>query len=177
MSNIENILKEIIPYPADHSHREGYTNEHIIDSLNSEDKDLVEKGLIDLLDENPWDTFIVETLAYMKSVQSIPVLRRLLERCKHGFDKLSIAASIYEICKDKAMIDIAIEEFERFEKRIGIFRKENIMASFYYLSKFQNEKTNNLISKYLDHKNYLVSYNAKRFFVKNLDFEHEKNMD
>jgi hypothetical protein len=169
MTDLENLLKEIIPYPADHSHREGFTNEHIIDSLNKEDKFLVEKGLIDLLNKNPWDTFIVETLAYMKSNQSLPILKRLLKKGKHGFDKLSIATSIYEICQDNDMIDIAIKEFERFENNIGIFPRDNIMASFYYLSRFHNYKTNYLIGKYLDHWDYLVSYNAKRFFVENKD--------
>jgi hypothetical protein len=86
MTDIEKLIKEIIPYPADHSHREGFTNEQIIDALSKADRDLVEIALIDLLDKNSWDTFIVETLAYMKSVKSLPTLRRLLKKCKHGFD-------------------------------------------------------------------------------------------
>ena len=166
MTDIEKLIKDIIPYPADHSHREGFTNEQILDTLNKEDKDLVEIALIDLLEKNPWDTFIVETLADMKSIKSLPTLRRLLIKCKHGFDMLSIATSIYEICQDKDMIPIVINEFTRFEKKIRIFRNENIMAAFYYLSRFNDDHTNNPIGKYLDHKNYLISYNAKRFYKK-----------
>jgi hypothetical protein len=166
MTEIEKLIKEIIPYPADHSHREGFTNEQIIDLLSKEDKDLVEIALIDLLDKNSWDTFIVETLAMMKSVKSLPTLRRLLGKCKQGFDKLSIATSIYEICHDEDMITIAINEFNRFENKIRIYRDENIMSAFYYLSRFDSDKTNDLIGKYLDHKNYLISYNAKRFYKK-----------
>jgi hypothetical protein len=166
MTDIEKLIKEIIPYPADHSHREGFTNEQIIDTLSKEDKYLVEIALIDLLNKNPWDTFIVETLAYMKSVKSLQTLRRLLKKCKHGFDKLAIATSIFEICQDEDMISIAIIEFTRFEKKIRLFRNDNIMAAFYYLSRYDNNQTNDLIGKYLDHKNYLVSYNAKRFYKK-----------
>jgi hypothetical protein len=169
MRDIEKLIKEIIPYPADHSHREGFTNEQILDTLSKEDRDLVEIALIELLEKNPWDTFIVETLANMKSIKSLPTLRRLLIKCKHGFDKLSIATSIYEICQDKDMIPIAINEFTRFEKRIRIFRNENIMAAFYFLSRFDDEQTKNLIGKYIDHENYLISYNAKRFY-KNKNF-------
>jgi len=167
MTDIEKLIREIIPYPADHSHREGFTNEQIIDTLTKEDKDLVELVLIDLLDKNPWDTFIVETLAHMKSVKSLPTLRRLLKKCRHGFDKISIATSIYEICQDENMIIIVMSEFNRFENKIRIFRDENIMTAFYYLSRFDSDKTNDLIGKYLDHKDYLVSYNAKRFYKKN----------
>jgi hypothetical protein len=167
MTDIEKLIKEIIPYPADHSHREGFTNSQIIEPLSKEDKDLVEIALIDLLNKNPWDTFIVETLAMMKSIKSLPTLRRLLEKSKQGFDTLSIATSIYEICHDEAMITIAVNEFNRFENKIMIYKDENIMAAFYYLSKFDSDITNDLIGKYLDHKNYLVSYHAKRFYKKN----------
>jgi hypothetical protein len=159
MPRIEQLIKKIIPYPADYSHREGFSNRSIIDNLTSEEKDLVETGLINLLNEHPSDTLIVETLAYMKSEKALPTLRNLLQRCKHGFDKLSISTSIYDIGKDNEMIDIAIEEFKLLESN------DDIMAAFYYLAKFHNEKTNDLIGKYLDHKNYLISYNAKRFYV------------
>ena len=96
MINIDDLIKEIIPYPADHSHREGFTNEQIIDNLTHEERDLVEVALINLLDEHPRDTYIVETLADMKSEKSLPSLRKLLKKCNHGFNKLSIATSIFE---------------------------------------------------------------------------------
>jgi len=75
METVEKLIDQIIPYPDDYSHRNGFSNEHIIDKLNADEKLEVEKGLIDKITEHPEDLLIVETLAYMKSTRSIPALR------------------------------------------------------------------------------------------------------
>jgi lipopolysaccharide biosynthesis glycosyltransferase len=84
MKDIDSLLKKIIPYPADYSHRDGFNNEIIIDNLESHEKESVEAALINLLDTHPVDTLIVETLACLKSVKSIPILYNLLNDCSKG---------------------------------------------------------------------------------------------
>ena len=58
MPTFEKLIEEIIPYPADYSHRNGFSNYHIIDKLNSPEKLEVEKALIAKLSEHPDDLLI-----------------------------------------------------------------------------------------------------------------------
>ena len=66
MIDLDSLIKKIIPYPDDYSHRNGFNNELIIDNLESYEKESVEVALIDLLDTHPDDTLIIETLACLK---------------------------------------------------------------------------------------------------------------
>jgi hypothetical protein len=49
MVTIEKLIDEIIPYPADYSHRNGFSNNHIIDNLSADEKIEVENALIELM--------------------------------------------------------------------------------------------------------------------------------
>lgn len=162
MVTIEKLIDEIIPYPADYSHRNGFSNNHIIDDLSADEKLKVENALINKLSEHPEDLLIVETLAYLKSTKSIPALRNLLENSSNSMQKLTIATSIFEITQDNDMVDIALIAFRQLDNRKDAYYAYKLISAFYYLAKFNNPAIMEIIKEYVDHKEYLVSYNAKR---------------
>jgi len=162
METVEKLIDQIIPYPADYSHRNGFSNEHIIDKLDADEKIEVEKGLIDKLTEHPEDILIVETLAYMKSTRSIPALRNLLANSSYDMEKLIIVSSIFEINHDNDMVDIAISAFRQLDNKKDAYYVYKLTGAFYHLAKFNNPTAVEIIKEYFYHKEYLVSYNAKR---------------
>lgn len=153
----DELLKQIIPL-AKYEYREGFSNHKIVDTLNEIERADIESKLINLLQSSKEvDNLIVDTLAYMKSKNSLVTLKSLIKKQLPVIETLSIACAIYEIDNDESMIDLAIKNFEK------ITDNYTIMASFYYLFKFNNDRLDNIIKKFLNHKDYLVSYNAKRF--------------
>jgi hypothetical protein len=185
---IEELIKKIIPQ-SDYQHREGFNNRPIIDELPENEKRIVEDELIRLLLNDlgeQTDPLIVETLAYLKSEKSLPVLKSLLNDQVNNITKLTIASSIFEISRDSEMVAIAISTFKKISQRkdqyytnglIEAFfstfknisqRKDqyyiyDLIAAFYYLAKFKNPEINKILERYTNHKEYLVSYNAKRY--------------
>lgn len=159
MENIESIIKELIP-PSNYFHRNGFTNYRIVDSLLKNEKSEVEKELIKML-ENSDDWLIGETLSYMKSKNSIPVLKEKLEKAKKANYKILWANAIYKINGNRQMADIALQEFGKIKDKyelIGVFRT---------LSEFRDARINDRIKSYQNHDDYLVSYNAQRVLPKN----------
>lgn len=162
--NIEKLIREIIP-PADYQHRNGFNNLPLIDKLTANEKELVENELITKLlyqTDKEIDTLIVETLTYLKSVKSLPVLKDLLKNSNDGIVKLIIAASIFEISQESEMIGIAIDAFKKLENNKNSYYVHSLSSAFYYLAKFKNARVNAIIQEYTNHKEYLISYNAKR---------------
>lgn len=162
MMTIEKLIDEIIPYPADYSHRNGFSNNHIIDKLNANEKIEVENALINKLSEHPEDLLIIETLAYMKSIKSINAIRKILENSSYDMEILIIASCLFEIYQDNEMIEIAIRSFRQLDNKKDAYYVYKLIGAFYHLSKFNNPVTEEIIKEYVDHKEYLVSYNAKR---------------
>lgn len=162
--NISNLVNKVIP-PSDYQHRNGFNNIPIIDKLLEDEKRLLEKALIQKLQSDAIkeiDTLIVETLAYLKSILSLPVLYNLLEICKVDILKLEIATAIFEINHDAKMIDIAINSFKEIDKIKDAYYVYEISGAFIYLAKFKNRKTKQLITEYASHPDYLISYNARQ---------------
>ena len=162
--NIDELVNEVIP-TADYSHRNGFNNIPIIDKLTEDEKQSLEKALIQKLQleaEKEIDTLIVETLAYLKSKQSLPVLYKLLEVSNIDIIKLEIAASIFEINQDVEMINIAINQFKRIDSNKDAYHVYAVSGAFYHLAKFKNEKTRQLIKEYVNRPELLISSNAKR---------------
>ncbi|HEY0426707.1 MAG TPA: hypothetical protein VGC76_02770 [Pyrinomonadaceae bacterium] len=161
--NIEKLLREIIP-PADYQHRNGFNNIPLIDKLTGDEKIQLEDALIHKLtfdlDIEP-DSLIIETLAYLKSQKSLPVLRQLLEKNLYEITELIIATSIYEINRDNDMIDIAINVVKKIEQKKGSYYIFKLTKAFDYLIKFNNAEINSIIEEYTNHKEYLIAYNAK----------------
>ena len=151
---IMKLVAKIIP-PDNYQHRNGFTNTELINRLTKHEKELVENELIKMLLDKT-DLMIVETLAYMKSEKSLFILNNLLEQCSDDMIKIIISSSIFEINKDENMICISINAFKGLD---DMYQK---ISAFYYLRKFDNTNTDNLIEEYTNHSEYLLSYNAKK---------------
>ena len=107
MRHIDRLIEEIIP-PADYKHREGFNNNLLIDALNDTEKLEVEICLIIRLKAKP-DTFIIETLGYMKSYKAVDVLTEIMINTQDSVEKLITASSIFNITKNNSLKDIALE--------------------------------------------------------------------
>ncbi len=159
--NIESLIEKIIP-PSDYTNRNGFDNHGLIDELNQIEKGLLENELLQKLDNNPDDTLIAETLAYLKSEKSIPKLYELLNLNSLEDSKLIIATCIYEINRDSKMIDYAISSFDSIEKTNYAYTIYRLIAAFYYLAKYNSKRLNLVLERYCNNENHLLSYNAKQ---------------
>jgi hypothetical protein len=154
MRDINQLLKEIIP-PADYQHRNGFNNEHIILSLSEIEKVEVEQNLIEMLKKND-DTLIGETLAIMKSENSLQSLKKKLELTKNASAKIIWASFINEIKGgDEEMKNIALNEFG------NVTEKYTLISTFHYLSSLNDPRIKEKILTYINHKDYLIAYNAR----------------
>lgn len=165
--NIDKLINEVIP-PSDYRHRNGFNNIPIINELTEDEKQLLEKALIQKLQseaEKEIDTLIVETLAYLKSIASLPIFKKLLEMCNDSVIRLRIATSIFEINQDVEMVEIAVSLVKEMDNKKDAYYVYKLTSAFYYLAKFKNEKTKQLIKEYTSHPEYLISYNAKQALV------------
>lgn len=152
--DINEIIKEIIP-PNDYQYREGFSNEPLIDNLGKEDKIKLEKELINMLQDKS-DMLIVESLAYLKSRKSLPILYELLSASDIVATKIILASSIFQINYDNKMIEIAKSSFKK------ITDKYELIPAFYYLIKFHDSEIYDLIQEYTQDTDYLISYNARQ---------------
>jgi hypothetical protein len=156
--DVNKILSEIIP-PDDYQHRNGFSNEHLIDKLSDEEKFKVEAELINML-QRKTDMLIVETLGYMKSEKSLSVLYELLESLNDKMSKIITAISIFEINRDQKMIETATVSFKTIKDKF------QLISAFHYLVRFQNPEISRLIEEYTTNSDYLISYNAKQVLGK-----------
>jgi hypothetical protein len=160
--NIDKLVNEVIP-PSDYQHRNGFNNIPIIDELTENEKQLLEKALIQKLQtDNEIDTLIVETLAYLRSAASLPMLKNLLQVSNEGVIRLRIATAIFEISQDAEMVDIAVSLVKEMDDKKDAYYVYKLSSAFYYIAKFKNEKTEQLIKEYASHPEYLISYNAQQ---------------
>jgi hypothetical protein len=81
--------------------------------------------------------------------------------------KIITAASIFEINTDINMIDLCISSLKELEENKAHY-VYTLPTAFYYLAKFNDSKLNRIIGEYINHKEYLISYNAKRHFKSNV---------
>ena len=158
--NIEAIIQEIIP-PDNYQFRNGFSNTHIIDRLNVQEKSLIEEVLINNLRIKE-DLLIVETLAYLKSQKSLPVLYSLLHNNLSETSRIIVSASIFTINNDEKMQKIAIIAFKGLEKIQDAYFAYRLIPMFHFLRKFHNQATDELLEAYTRHADFLLSYNAKR---------------
>jgi len=152
--NINQLLNELIP-PSDYQHRNGFSNENIVHSLTDNEKNEVERNLIQMLDEKN-DELIGETLTILKSTKSLPILRKRLDLAKRPLSKIIWASYINEIRSgDEEMKLIALKEMD------NVTEKYSRTSMFYYLSQFSDSRINEKIQNFINHKDYLVAYNAR----------------
>ena len=117
-----------------------------MDKLSLEEKSYIEDELIRKLDDS-YDSLIIETLAYMKSIKALPLLYRLLNDDFNALSKIITATSIFQINNDLKMIDIVVCNFNCLDDTY------QQISAFYYLNQFKNEKTNDIISRLIDSSN------------------------
>jgi hypothetical protein len=155
MRPVDELINEIIP-PADYAHRNGFNNEPIIDTLDDSEKLLIENELIKMI-LNSNDLLIAETLAYIKSTNSLQVLKNKLDTMTNPNEIIILAAAIFRIdSKDFNMANIAYNSF------LTIKDKYSLISLFYYLARFNDTRINKMIRSFFDNKDFLISYNSKR---------------
>ena len=155
MTEINDLINKIIP-PADYEHRNGFSNDNIIDKLTADEKVQVEMLLFARLNNYNGDTLIIETLTYMNSQKSLDTFNKILSQSDNPADKIIIASCIYKLSKDKLMGVIALESVKR------ITDKYALISMFYYLAQIESKELDDYIKQYSNHSDYLLSYNAKR---------------
>ena len=154
MKTIDHIIEELIP-PADYQHRNGFSNEHLVLNLTDQDKREVEKRLIEMLETND-DGLIGETLAILKSTDSLTGLNKRLNAAKSSTSKIIWASYINEIKGgDNEMKNLALSEFDNVKD------KYSRITIFYYLSQFRDNRINEKIRSYIHNSDYLTAYNAR----------------
>jgi hypothetical protein len=122
--------------------------------LAEDEKTEVEKELICLLEKND-DCLIGETLAYLKSTDSLPALKLKLISSKIPESKILWASYINKINQgDIEMKNIAFEEFQK------ISNNYSLIGLFHILSNFNDKRINERITRYQKDEDYLVTYNA-----------------
>ena len=153
--DIKKLISEIIPH-SDYQHRNGFSKNKIIDKLNDDEKTQTANELMSLLLTTQDDMLIVETLGYMRSKKSLPILKDLLKSTPYEMSKIIISSAIYEINHDNSMIEIALAALKKLP---NIYY---LTDAFFCLVKFNNPTLNDVIKEYTNHPDNLVSFNAKR---------------
>jgi hypothetical protein len=154
MKEIPAIIDELIP-PSDYQHRNGFSNDHIIDSLSTEQKRLVETQLLGMLEQSD-DWLIGETLTYMNSTKAIDLINSKLNSSTDPTSRITWAGMINNLKKgDVRMKEIAYEEF------LKLSDKYQLISFFHTLRLFDLPNINERIKSYIDHKDYLIAYNAR----------------
>jgi hypothetical protein len=147
-------INQIIPLD-DYQHRNGFSNDYLIDVLDDEEIFKLESELIRMIKKKS-DMLVVETLGYIKSKRSLPTLYELLEKSQEEMMRIIIAVSIFEINQDKKMIEITRSSFKEIKD------KYQLISAFYYIVKFQDSDITQLILEYTTNSDYLIAYNAKQ---------------
>jgi hypothetical protein len=153
MRDIDKLFQEIIP-PSDYQHRNGFSNAQIILSLDYDEKMHIERKLINML-ESTDDTLIGETLAILKSNNSLPLLKNKLDSTNKADLKIIWASCIFEISQDDEMKSIALKEFD------NVSEKYTRTSIFHYLAIFNDPGIKEKVKNYINHEDYLTAYNAR----------------
>ncbi len=154
-------LNHIIP-PDDHTHRNGFTNEPLVDTLDDADRSTLERALIARLQAGTTDLLVVETLAYLKAQAAVPEMQAFLARCPEPVTRLGAADALYRLTRDGALLGVALEAFRCVEAHQDAYQVYALLPCFYYLSSFEGVEVDSVLAAYAHHANYLVSYNAKQ---------------
>jgi HEAT repeat protein len=126
----------------------------LLDNLSIEELKLAELELIKAASLR--DDWSIVGLGHIKSKNSLPTLISLLAD-SNGPLKVKIAHSIFQISQDEKMKDIVLATMPKIT---GEFELIDVL---YYLPFFNDKRITDLLHSYINHKNYLVAYNATRY--------------
>lgn len=153
---------EIIP-PDNYENRNGFNNHPLIDALTKKEKQLLEKELITRLSsEDELDKLVVETLAYLKSSNSLYLLNEKLANTSEPTIKLTIAWAIFEIIQDNKMVGIVLDSIKKIDNKSDAYYVYKLTDAFYKLAKFHNVKIDLVLKRYTSRSEFLLAYNAER---------------
>ena len=107
---------------------------------------------------------VVETLGYIRSKKAVSTLTIMLNKTSEPVDRLILASSIFKIESNKNIAEIAFEASCSVDANYSsvVHYEYTLMSMFYYMAGFQDSRIDNIIRKYIKHKDFLLSYNAKR---------------
>jgi len=125
----------------------------LLDELSPEELKIAEEELLDKLDLR--DDWPINGLGHIKSQKALSKLYDLLKESSRGM-KISIAHSIFQISDDKEMIEIVLVEMPKLKGWT------EIIHMLYLLPTFNDDRTDQMLDDYREHKDYLVAYNATR---------------
>lgn len=91
---------------------------------------------------------------------------KALQFSQSAMIRIIVATSIFQLNKDYYMIDITGRALKELDENRA-YRLYTLPTAFYYLSETNNVELNRLVGKYINDKDYLISYNAKRHFREN----------
>ena len=124
----------------------------LLDALTKDELKIAESELINSASLK--DTWQIIGLGHIKSTNSLSKLYGLLSNA-NSYMRIVIAHSIFQICKDKTMIEIVLNEASELTN-------EEIINVLYMFPDFKDSKTDELLRKFCESKSYLVAYNATR---------------
>ena len=125
----------------------------LLDNLSEEELKIAEIDLINAVSLG--DSWPIIGLGYIKSTESLAKLYKLLSESKRKI-KVTIAHSIFQICQDKEMINIVLEEMPKMNSQY------ELIDVLYFLPDFNDERVKAMSRGYCEDKNYLIAYNATR---------------
>ena len=125
----------------------------LLDNLTEDELKIAEKELIEVLSVQ--DDWPILGLGHIKSKIGLSKLYELLPLSKKGI-KIAIAHSIYQICADKEMIEIALTEIPK------ISNQYELIEILYLLNNLPDDRIKKTLNAFREHKEYLVAYNATR---------------
>ena len=123
----------------------------LLDNLTKEELKIAETELIHALSLR--DDWPVIGVGHIQSKAALPKLYELLHKSS-GPMKVTIAHSIFQICRDAQMIDIVLNTMP------AITNPYELIDILYYLPDFNNRSITELHHSYRNHTDYLVAYNA-----------------
>lgn len=126
---------------------------YLLDKLSESELKTAEKELIEAT--GPGDSWPIIGLGHIKSTNALPVLYKLLTESSKSY-KVTIAHSIFQICGDQKMIEIALEETP------GINQWTALIDILYMLPDFKDERVDQMLNDFCYHSDHLIQYNARR---------------
>jgi hypothetical protein len=123
----------------------------LLDALSPEELKIAEEELINAL--KPGDDWPFRGLGHIKSKKSLPKLYGWLEKSEKGM-KVKIAYVIFQISRDKKMIDIALQEIPKVENEFSLIELLHLLPGF------EDDGVLAMLDQFRDDKRYLVAYNA-----------------
>jgi len=133
--------------------KDGFPSD-LLDALSPDERTCAVSILKDKLDGR--DDWPVRAMAHLRVVESVPILRRLLQEERFPVMRAVVATAIYELVGDKTM-EKEVASVASAREREWVHRLDAIHC----LGRFKTESAHKLLCELTQDPDYLVSYNAK----------------